>query len=274
VLGAAVSSAAGVPDRPKPAVSDQGQAKHAEQKPQKPSAPIKPPQTVAKADNKADTKEGPTSEQSAKKPDPEQIKITDWIMAGSAAASTFFAAVLALFTWRLIVVGRDQHRVAREEFNATHRPRIVLRDLALAPPTATRDAVAEFFISNNQEGVATILSCSFSMNEIKRGQKIPEFRGEQRHYGIVGRSLISGERIRVEHTSHINWSAYQNAVNEAHYNSLYGEGVLDDGTIVFEGQVTYADKAGVNRRSSFYRKFDFNRRTFGPGDDPEREYAD
>jgi hypothetical protein len=44
--------------------------------------------------------------------------------------------------------------------------------------------------------------------------------------------------------------------------------------IIFDGFVTYTDLNGTQRRSAFYRKYDFLADRFGPGDDPEREYAD
>jgi hypothetical protein len=57
----------------------------------------------------------------------------DAIEAFSAAASLFVAITVAGFTGLLIKVGRDQHQaamgalnLAREEFNTTHRPQIIV----------------------------------------------------------------------------------------------------------------------------------------------------
>lgn len=112
-------------NRPQPSPSQPSQAAQDQRAPEAAAPPPKGATPVAKTDEKA-----------PEKPGADTIKATDWIVAGSGAASALFAGVLALFTWRLIVVGRDQHEaamgalnLATKEFASTHRPKLRVRNI-------------------------------------------------------------------------------------------------------------------------------------------------
>jgi len=89
-----------------------------------------------------------------------------------------FTVVLALFTWRLIVVGRDQHKaamgaldLARDEFASTHRPRIRVRNINVkkvgSDPVRPVDGLdlasldqpftGQFYVSNIGGSTATVI---------------------------------------------------------------------------------------------------------------------
>ena len=77
-----------------------------------PDNPARPPGSfvaVPKSDEKTNGRNANTAEKAREHASADPIRSTDWIMAASAAASAIFAGILAVLTWQLFKVGKNQH---------------------------------------------------------------------------------------------------------------------------------------------------------------------
>jgi hypothetical protein len=129
-LAALLASSASTQDRPKPAPSHQEQAAQSDDAAQSAAPRANALVAVAEADKQTSGEDRGASKQRAEQPSADPIRITDWIMAAAGAASAIFAGVLALFTWRLIVVGRNQHRSLMRSNVSARRAAVAARDAA------------------------------------------------------------------------------------------------------------------------------------------------
>jgi hypothetical protein len=215
-------------------------------------------------------------------------------LTGSLALYTglLFAAtvLLALGTGALVIVGflqvkdakdsiaaavkaakaaEDQVKLARDEFNATHRPKIVLRELRFFEPTANQNAYVRFELVNAGSGTAILGSCEF---EVSKDGGFQDFSNLDRHTSFSGEELKVGERRPCSESSLIQYREFSNA-----FASVFWKGSQDPKDalrIFFIGRVKYFDGNRLVRQSAFYREYDFALERFRAGDDPEREYAD
>jgi len=90
--------------------------------------------------------------------------IIQWLQDFNGAVTAAATVSIAIFTFVLAVVTRKQIRLgnatinlARNEFNATHRPRIFVQSVARHWPDGERAAQAHFWIANGGDSEATIM---------------------------------------------------------------------------------------------------------------------
>jgi hypothetical protein len=204
--------------------------------------------------------------------------------------------VTALFTGLLVVIGagtamvlgfqswllRRQIILARDEFNATHRPRIILREAYTAPDNG--HPITVFYTLANTGGTkATIVRSKFAIfSSIKGGTKRQiQFDGE----------LIGGEIDNVIPANHVIEAGafYESAcaTQKAMWSTNWHTVITSDGgemvvrslgpnasELFFYGKVLYRDAGGIVRGMAFYRILDRDSHRFIPIGDPQLEYSD
>lgn len=177
----------------------------------------------------------------------------DWVKDPNnlTAISTL---IIALFTVVLAIVGWCQARLinksiklARDEFNATHRPKIIARafDLLSGPPISSRDNFDIVFIAHNAgDGRGTVVEIRSAKVILNLGEKIPGNWGFpfKETFDVV---LDSGEKEIFPLNSGIT-------------NQSVGgqEGIMHNSTILYSiGVITYLDGGGRKRQTGFCRKY-------------------
>lgn len=185
----------------------------------------------------------------------------------------FFTAALVGATVLLGIIGvwqgwltRNVIGLAREEFVASHRPKIILRNVSVIE----EDGVDKILYSlvNIGESKATIVNSWILGEFIIRGEVIRNMRCAG-HDDLGNVELAPGENrdfIYVVPTD-VGASLYMKLGRDAIRMTLY-----KDADFYFAGSIRYADDLGNIRTSVFRRKFDNG--GFYRTDDPDHEYAD
>lgn len=197
-----------------------------------------------------------------------------------------FTVVLALFTWRLIVVGRRQHeaamgalKLANDEFVSTHRPKLIVRH-AMAPWATTEDGkpiYVHFSISNTGDTRAKVVRSSLYCEwfEVVLPIVVPTVVDGKNDLGsTVG--FESGETKWFIHTTNLTWDflnmSTKVAVSDAQDSMLQYTG--GGPGLYFVGRIVYRDERGVERNTLIRRRYNFSQQRFVAGGDPELDYAD
>jgi hypothetical protein len=181
----------------------------------------------------------------------------EWKPEAVTAAATIVLAiltlVLAVSTVFLWLATRGTLKLARAEFNASHRPKLIVRELMLL-----RGAGLE----PTAEIVESYLICQL----VSDGTLSPLQPIEGAN--PIGRETINpGAHIFREETS--NFSHRSIAIN--YMKSQHGQ-IHDH--FFFRGFIIYQDRMGIRRRTAFSRAYDPEARRFRLSDDPDYEYAD
>jgi hypothetical protein len=188
----------------------------------------------------------------------------------SGAVTAVATAFIAIFTIVLVLVTRRQARLSREsidlarsQFIATHRPRIVLKDVSFV------DGQLLYMLVNTGDTEATVVE-SWILDELVRtGQPIRPLRSAGHH--DLGRLILAGGEIR-DLTHDPKMGAFMRVPD------MMRIGVEDQppmiGEIYFTGAILYSDNAGIRRRSVFRRRWDRGYGSFIRLNDPDQEYAD
>ena len=166
-------------------------------------------------------------------------------------------------TDKLWSAGENQIALARDEFNATHRPRVSIRRMS-ANVAASDKAGIEFTIINT--GEISIANCIWNANILLLSE--------------IG--AIHWVPIYLKKTS----SSYKKPlkVGEGTVRRVLDVPAFDPADILsitrkkkflhVVGFVAYTDAAGTTRRMGFFRYYDSDRQRFRKIDDPEYEYQD
>jgi hypothetical protein len=187
-----------------------------------------------------------------------RFKITDTLLT----AFTLFLVVIG--AWQGHAIYR-QIDLGREEFTATNRPKLVVRELLiLGAPTSGRPIKIRYVIANVGASRAKIVESHIETQRITDDILRPLQPIEGDNTAVGDALLEPGQLIFRECQSTLSW---QDFINE-----IYGT----DGSIklYFRGFVVYTDWNGLKRRTAFCRQYDFGARRFRIIDDPDYEYAD
>jgi hypothetical protein len=164
---------------------------------------------------------------------------------------------------------RENIEFARLEFNATHRPKLVIREARMLPPTPGHNtAGVRFVVANAGSSVADVVESHVELEFNEAVILLPLQTVE--HGNAIGsiRLRPGDSRIR-EYGSNIGWAQYTNEQNR----QLYAVETTPT-KIWLRGFIVYLDNNRIRRRMAFCRGYDFNARRFRAGDDPEYEYSD
>jgi len=178
------------------------------------------------------------------------------------AVGTFMIAVFTLTLW--IVTG-NALRLARDEFNSVHRPKIRVRFFPELPVPGSKPMVVTYEIVNIGDVPATILRHELSVYDASLGETTaPRFAAQIR---VNKRALASGEispRYEVPVTMPDVASGEATPVIPANLGSPR-----------VRGRFFYSDANGQVRVTQFYRFYDWESQSFRIADvDSDYQYED
>jgi hypothetical protein len=171
-----------------------------------------------------------------------------------------FNGGLVYFTYRLVDSTKKLWNVAIDEFNATHRPRLVVRDVI------GTDSKIFYLLINIGDAPATIVESWITVERITDKDAVrPLLSTGHNDLGAV--SLGVGEVKDMSYETP-DW-VVAGVVPIKGSTELYW---LPGAEIHFAGTIVYEDTAGQRRRTVFRRRWDG--KAFRRLDDPDQEYAD
>lgn len=167
------------------------------------------------------------------------------------------------FVGEQLDLAKKQHSLAREEYFATHRPRVAVRRMNMVPVSG-QPTTLSFTMVNT--GEAAISHCFWNA-QILLLSEVGVVHGtifyqteEMDRYDAplsVGEGLTRGLKATV-------------TFEPAQLIDLANRNII----VHVVGYVAYTDTLDVTRRTGFFRYYDPGRRRFRPVDDPEYEYED
>jgi len=197
------------------------------------------------------------------------------------AIATILIAIFTLTLWlstsRLAELTNDTITLARQEFLASHRPKIVVRRVS---PMTDNEGIAtgvQYSIHNIGDEVATIVAIS---------EKIWLPASEENLHPTPPYEPARQVRIKInsgDSQSFMYEEAAPNVRNDLAFRFGYMEtfnqtlGLSGEGGgsgILFLGYIDYLDAAGKKRQTAFLRRFIFETKRFDPITHPDYEYQD
>jgi hypothetical protein len=180
--------------------------------------------------------------------------------------------MIASFTIVLAAVGFRQARLiaksialAREEFNATHRPHIVVRDVV-------KDGDNILYLLVNKGDSPAIIIESYVLAEfVPDGQALQALRSAG--YDCLGRLSLTVGEVK-EATYKIQESHRLASKYPDRKVGVTGESAPAFGSFYFTGTIVYEDGSGHRRRSVFRRRWNGKSGGFEQLENPAYEYED
>jgi hypothetical protein len=179
---------------------------------------------------------------------------------------------LAITTFFMVRVIREQVRLAREEFLATHRPKIRVRMVTVRPLITGQRIEVQYNVTNVGGSAATILWATASVQVPQSLTMIPGVIDPNALDVRAGNHLPERPFIRVGET---------HLVGPIDTGLEYdGSGRFEPASMVVRGEVFYRDNNQIERRTSFERVHDrrsgrnIHRFSIPPKPDPDAEYED
>lgn len=169
-----------------------------------------------------------------------------------------------------------QKEIARLQYFATHRPRLVVRRVSMryvmGIPSAVEHVAVEFIVANIGNSAATIKELSALIlttdTEEPAFDAIPPY-AESSSPGIA---LESGGSAPIVHREHDATTVadfrFRQGVALTRNNLVFGQPAF------FLGYIQYEDSLGNRRRTAFMRRYDFATERCTPVGDPDYEYQD
>lgn len=179
----------------------------------------------------------------------------------------FFTFVLAIITRRQAILTRESINLARDEFVATHRPRIIVRFIATSYLNGHQSV--DVHVVNIGESAATIreLGCGLARRK-ERDWLTRGITGDPKQVDPI--VLVSGERHVFEKAASITYADAE----------IFGDAIDGTGderrtieTCAF-GSIRYTDETGIERETGFFRVYDPSSEKFIASQDPGEEYQD
>ena len=186
----------------------------------------------------------------------------DWLTFSTVLIAVFTAS-LWWSTRRLWKAGERQIRLARDEFNATHRPLVSIRRMGTVffPNEPIK---IEFTIVNAGDAAITGFSCNtiiLYLKGIGAIHGVPIFDPNTASTSDASLQIGEGKNIQVLEAANLDPKQLKDITSGSEILHLIG-------------YVVYRDKVGTTRRAGFFRYYDRERRRFRVIDDPEYEYQD
>lgn len=177
-------------------------------------------------------------------------------------------ATLALALANFIMAGAvvRQAKLARDEFNATHRPKIILREAFIAPlPQDGQPIQVAYSLANVGVGPAIIIESLIDICVRSNIDDVFHRVMPSDSQNMIGREkLVAGSHL-------LKGFANTGVVWDTRAKMDYVPAHLG---IFFSGMVVYSDAAGTRRRTAFHCRYYHDRQRFYPSDDPQLNYAD
>lgn len=158
-----------------------------------------------------------------------------------------FSGAVAFFTFLLFIVGgvqgkliANQIKLGRDEFNATHRPRLRLRTVTVSDLVPDKQVPARIEISNFGDGDAEIVSFGVDIFYRHANPEAPVSYGAAPK--PVSRTIMPGQQIILDVLG-------SNVLTENMILNLH----MTDAALCLLGIIGYKDKNGTVRNTSFFR---------------------
>jgi hypothetical protein len=184
------------------------------------------------------------------------------VTAVSTVFIAVFTIVLAWVTNRQARLTRQAIALARQDFTATHRPRIIVR--SIQGPFHRPDDVQFVRINVINIGPSAAIIQELGCDLARRKGKLwraPGADGSPKTIDPI--RLISGERRTFEVPA-------KTAYTEA---EIFAD-AIDAEEICAFGAIRYRDDNGIMRDTGFFRIYDPKSERFVPSNDPGEEYQD
>jgi hypothetical protein len=185
------------------------------------------------------------------------------------ALNAVFGGLVAAFTGALVIVGDRQHKaamaaigVARDEFNATHRPRIIVRDVHYG--AGDEEACIYLHIVNVGDAFGRIVELKAEAKIVTDGQFAPNIDSEEID---LGRGLGPGEQHKF--AADVSLPERMMMLPARAYRDI-----AVTGSVHLVGNIVYVDGSGRRRRTRFQRKHVRDEDVFMELGNPNYEYAD
>ncbi len=193
-----------------------------------------------------------------------------------ALCLVFIGAITAAFLIYQLILLRRQIKGALAEFNATHRPRIIVRRVSLnnAQRAAVPDNIgAEFLAANIGDTPAKIIEVSARLWLTEPKENLPAIPpyGERIFHGL---NIEPGESKPFTHFESAEVS------NETNFRDgflgllMNRSNAAANSGMLFLGYVVYEDGNKIKRRTAFLREYRYDLRRFEPIYHPDYEYQD
>jgi hypothetical protein len=210
----------------------------------------------------------------------------DWWVAGFTGALFVSTTGLWIFTWllwrstnRAVREGGEALALARDEFNASHRPQIVVHSVRLVPPDIrlpvhqrTSVPVAKFAIVNAGVGSCDITGAAVYLAYVRPAEKpyLPE---------MPPNDIISPRHLEVGATDNsitvVGVQSDEARFQEGYRTTTFGPGIDNavepDHWLYLSGWIVYADTAGNTRTTYFRRMYCHRTERFIQTCDPDDE---
>jgi hypothetical protein len=175
------------------------------------------------------------------------------------ALGTFMLAVAAFWTARTT---QAQVRLGREEFNATHRPELIVREVAWAAQemdggTVINDGAMTFTVINRGRNSCSVVESAF---ELRSNSPDGRALGTNGLNALQGIELASGE--------------FHSFTYDLTYDELLSSASRTMHRSYFRGTIIYEDRVHIRRRYVFCRVCARDSDAFTHTDNPEDEYTD
>ena len=157
----------------------------------------------------------------------------------------------------------EQTKLARDEFNAAHRPRLKLRLAAITNLTAGQPMEVLFRIANVGDALGRTVVFQREIGTCEPGEfarGLPDY--------VHSPSTVTGEILPGDYFEVAYLGALAIEQSEIEAVSL---GSLD---LVLYGEIACTDINGNDHRSGFFRRYDPKKGRFCIADDPDLEYDD
>jgi hypothetical protein len=207
-----------------------------------------------------------------------KVKITDALLVIFTAILAIFTGCLYFSTRKLWKAGEEQMRItrdslhlAKEEFIATHRPRLIVRSVTLLPP---RHPSLPIEPGEPIQIEWAVVNVGNTPAKIIEGNATHLVGGQS----FNARTPYSSERNNMTGIALIPGGAYTfvlqadgvDVQNPAQLDIISRGGMV----IYFFGFIMYQDDIGNVRRTAFCRRYDPIVGRFRLVDDPDYEYTD
>ena len=178
---------------------------------------------------------------------PQGEERNDCLLTAYTASLAVYTLVLAIATVALVAVGLlqgagifRQLRLSREEFNATHRPRLRVRLLRIEPPEVGKKVVVRYEVTNVGEGDAVAVTNELTIHLTRLGTA-HEYKTKT---FLLANVVVPGQTIE--------------ATNVTDADASLPSGAIDwvDQRVMLRGIISYRDRNGIPRKTGFIRAND------------------
>ncbi|MHB8485996.1 MAG: hypothetical protein ACYDCM_09740 [Candidatus Acidiferrales bacterium] len=174
----------------------------------------------------------------------------------------------ALATLRVI---QRQIDLQDREFIATHRPKLVIREVRMLPRTTNPNVTISYIVSNAGSGQAQIVESIIEVQRDETGviRQLPKTKQGFNEWGNNVHALFpidAGTFIECTHYSEVTHQSFINQICRVNAPALP--------RLLFRGRLIYEDRNKTRWQMAFCRSYDFKSARFLRLGDPDYEYED